>query len=105
MTMLKTHKLAYRAISSGGCRPERQVNEPMIRDNRLVRRIGDPDWRDTYRPRQGEAYFATDYTLNTKYIVDAEAHSEIGSVVTLTTGKTVHVDLNVETINIRGNQR
>lgn len=104
MAYIKTSELDYRAIGSGAGNNEKELR-PRIKDGFAVREVMGPSWRSKYAPEPGFAYFATPYTLNTKYVVGCKAAPNIGCFVELPNGKILHLDVDVEQIEREGNRR
>jgi hypothetical protein len=110
MALIKTLRLRERATKLGPKHGEKAIEDPrFMRDDRVNRYCGGPAWnpqakREQYNPEFNTIY-TTPYVLNTKYVVDCEQHPLIGCVVTLTTGGTVHVDVDIHQLTQAGNQR
>lgn len=98
---IETISLRYGSVKTGA-QPGEVILVP-----KEVRSHGRPgvSWRSGVNPDPNNAYFSTRYSVNTKYIVDVTEHSEIGCIVTLASGKTVHIDETFEYINTKCNQR
>ncbi len=105
MTMIKTFELDYRSIASGTHNNEKELRPQLAADGSVRRASFSNTWRDGYVPEKGMAYFATPYTLNTKYVVGAKNAVNIGCLVELPSGKIVHLDLSVDQIEHAGNRR
>lgn len=54
---------------------------------------------------RGLSFYGKAYNFNTKYVVDCTAHDIIGSVITLANGKTVHIDMTAESVDLQCNRR
>lgn len=105
MAIIKTHFLVYQAASIPAQPGEKQLPNPRIKDGKAVRSMGGPAWHPDGRFDEYNSYFATPALLNTKYVVDAVRHPTIGCVVTLTSGKSKHYDVDLEQIMVEGNRR
>ena len=109
MAMIKTQSLEFRATKAGPKAGEKALREPKLTSESCIDRsrirIGDHAWVPGANYYSGNTYYGRDYVLNTKYVVDAEAHDTVGCLVTLTCGKGMHVDLHVDQVLREGNRR
>jgi hypothetical protein len=82
----------------------KQLRKPRVTDDgRLRVMIGEPCWNSV--PEDGDTYFGTPHSLNTKFVANATDHPVIGAIVEMSNGKTYHLDVTASQIRIEGNRR